>query len=205
MDEIEIIYSNLIKFIKFRYNKEIEELSKTKLLSEYDSKGYVLVEFDNIKIIILNSSSKYYNLNSDTKKLLIDKIKNTNTKELIVLVDNMELRNDKSSTNIQNIKKFSENVSDKVWVQIRNKSTFMFDIPSQKIIPKHTKKTFEEYEKERKKSGDITYMSKYNTMQRIYEFDPPVTWIGGRVGDIIMVQRPSSSTGYSMIEKRVIM
>ena len=191
-----IVYLNVIQFLKYRYNEDIEE-DKNNFKSDIINKDYFDITIkDNLSVIIVASDGRYGNLHSDTKKLITDKIKNDRIRECVLITD-IELRNDRGPNNIKAMNKFAASFTD-TWVQIRPKTIFYFYIPN--MVPLH-----KIVDKDKFMENNLDYINTLDSMERIYVFDPPVTWIGGRKGDIIEVSSPSIGTiKSSIIYKKVI-
>jgi DNA-directed RNA polymerase subunit H (RpoH/RPB5)/galactitol-specific phosphotransferase system IIB component len=85
------------------------------------------------------------------------------------------------------------------WIQIRPYEKFIIDISTCKFIYPHTIVPRDEF----KTVANFSNITDEN-IQKIYEHDTPVVWIGGRVGDIIKVQRNTPSTGISITYRKVI-
>lgn len=190
------VYLNVIRFLKYRYNEDIKE-DKNNFKSNIINKDYFDITIkDKVSVIIAAKDGRYSNLHSDTKKLILDKIKTGRIRECVLITD-IELRNERGTNNIKAMNKFAATFND-VWVQVRPKTTFYFYIPN--MVPPH-----KIVDKDKFVEHNLDYINTLDSMERIYEFDPPVTWIGGCKDDIIEVERPSIGTiKSSIIYKKVI-
>ena len=160
------------------------------------------VERKKIHVILTVPKQKFSSLNTDMKKKINEILLADSAKEIMYVCDIM-LVGEKGVTYNQTIKKLVDEfkaTNDKVWVQIRPYSLFINNIPKCLEVVKHRKLDQDAIKKEL----ELTH-TPLASLIRTKEWDPPVSWLGAKVGEIIAVERLSGSVGTQTVLKRVIM
>jgi DNA-directed RNA polymerase subunit H (RpoH/RPB5) len=195
-------YKNILLYFKYRGEVVKEELSKEDLIKEMISHNLVNIKSKKIQIILTSPKQKYSGLNNETKKKITEVLNNDKVEELMYICGVTLAKKDNATQlkTIDNLLQDFQHINDKIWVQIRPYTTFINNIPECFEVVKHYRLNQEDVKKEL----ELTH-TPVSSLMKIHEWDPPVTWLGARAGEVIGIQRLSGSIGEQTILRRVVL
>jgi len=77
-------------------------------------------------------------------------------------------------------------------------SVFVVPVPFHEAVPKHTIISQEEFQKQLK--GEYI---KITDIPHISVRDPPVIWLGGKIGQIVMIERNSQTAAKAIVYRLI--
>lgn len=197
------IYINIHQFIKYRYDTDVTPLSQKEFTKTYMSNKYIDIKTKDVVIILTLDNSDYSGTGAATKKLLVKYMKQSPALKELILVSNFNfiMINNGVIADLVAAKKLINDLTStddsKIWVQVRPKSIFYTVIPSITWIPVHRRIDQSIITNTASRWIDV------KTLPRIDEFDPYVTWIGAKVGEVIEIDRYTPSVGKQSIYRLV--
>ena len=197
------IYINIHQFIKYRYDTELSPLSQKEFVKTYITDKYIDIKIKDVVIILTLDNGAYSGTGAVTKKLLVKYMKQIPTLKELILISNFNfiMINNGVIADLVAAKKLINDLTDvddsNVWIQIRPKSIFYTVIPSVTWIPVHRRIDQSTIDNITSRWIDV------KTLPRIDEFDPYVTWIGAKVGEVIEIDRYTPSVGKQSIYRLV--
>lgn len=197
------IYINIHQFIKYRYDVEISPLSREEFTKSYLSNKYIDIKTKDVVIILTMDGGEYSGTGAAIKKILVKYMKQSPSLKELILVSrfNFIVVNNGVIADLVAAKKLVSDLTSgddrQIWVQVRPKSIFYTVIPSITWLSPHRRIDQSIITGTGSKWIDI------KTLPRIEEFDPYVTWIGARAGEVIEIDRYTPSVGKQSIYRLV--
>jgi len=147
-----------------------------------------------VTFLILSNDDKLGDMkkNKNIKKIIDTSLASSELDEIIIIAEKMQFN---KKPFIDTIQEFKRNEKSKDFDGERPifnaypSINFLFDLPNHCMVPKHRIMTDEEIQSEL-----FSEYIKKNDIYTIYEFDPPIVWLGGRDGQVVEIIRQSIST-----------
>lgn len=211
------IYNNVLHYINYRGLNIISEQDDKKFWNSINASEYYNIVVFNPNnneysaIVITNRDGRYSDLNAATKTMTIRIWNMLNTKSgkgkaitsMIYIcgvrpfAPHLVSDSGKSAAEVAKIQKFSE--IEGINVKYISYNVFLYNMPTIKIIPKHSIVNEEEI------NNMMSFLNiKESELPKISIFDPPVVWLGAEVGDVIRIDRLSPVTGITPVYRKVI-
>lgn len=195
------IYQNLFKYLKYREKKVPTQLSEIEFNEDLDSDNLIIITADDMIIILPRLGGKYAVLGADGKRKMKDIAAKQKIKEILYLCD-INYVAPKTATSLTTIQKMIQDLNQSypdVWFQVRPYKIFELVIPESVAAPKHTLVSKEEVQKLIK----AEYKQK-SSLPQVHEWDPPITWLGGRAGEFVEVERYSAVVGIQKVIRLIV-
>ena len=188
-----LVYQHAERFFKSRgvsAKPEAFGVPRNKFIAELDLLGYFKLGSDDNKIllIILAPGSKYTEHGPDLRSL-ISMFSTTSTKiaeEIIIMAPEQTL----AKKNVNSIVLEFRELGNGTQYNMYPFYVLSLDIPRTKSVPKHSIVPPKE----------VKAILKYlrvapRNLPALKSSDPPVVWIGGRAGQVVKTETPSSTSG----------
>jgi DNA-directed RNA polymerase subunit H (RpoH/RPB5) len=196
-----------------RETVEIAEIAETyskKLSSFHDiitnnikNAGYIQINTkkeiprgnrDIVVFLVLSNDDKLGDMkkNKNIKKIIDTALANESVDEIIIIAEKMHFNKKPFIDIVQEFKRHEKSKDfdgEKPIFNAYPSINFLFDLPNHCMVPKHRIMTDAEIQSEL-----FSEYIKKNDIYTIYEFDPPIVWLGGREGQVVEVIRQSIST-----------
>lgn len=149
---------------------------------------------DIVIFLVLSNDDKLGDMkkNKNIKKIIDTALANESVDEIITIAEKMHFNKKPFIDTIQEFKRHEKSKDFDGERPIFNaypSINFLFDLPNHCMIPRHRIMTDAEIQSEL-----FSEYIKKNDLYTIYEFDPPIVWLGGREGQVVEVIRQSIST-----------
>lgn len=149
---------------------------------------------DLVTFLVLSNDDKLGDMkkNKNIKKIIDTSLISSELDEIIIIAEKMQFN---KKPFIDTIQEFKRNEKSKDFDGERPifnaypSINFLFDLPNHCMVPKHRIMTDAEIQSEL-----FSEYIKKNDIYTIYEFDPPIVWLGGRDGQVVEIIRQSIST-----------
>ena len=208
---IQIIKILLECFLPYRNLILVENehnLSNDNIINDMKNMHYIKINAKKINnssdrnivtFLILSSNGKYSH-SPELRKLLENNVTNT-LNELILIAEEVFFTKKILLDIIKDYQK-NEHLENQPIFNAYPYYNFVTNIPKVSLVPPHRIMTDEEI----KEDIFIEYIRTID-LKVIFTSDPPIVWLGGREGQIVEIQRYSSSSGiaidYRRIERRM--
>jgi DNA-directed RNA polymerase subunit H (RpoH/RPB5) len=198
-----LVYKHMRPFLKHRGMSLVKgklDESRAKFVTQLNHLGHYHLDAKTsedklVSIIILAPQSPYVEKGPQLRKLLSETslLTDKNLEEVIIIAPESALRK-KNLTDV--ILEFRKGTSDKAKAEYYNMypyHVFSLEIPKAQIVPAHHIADDGEVKKflDREKRTLVD-------LRRIAASSPPVIWIGARPGQVVRVDAPSETAGYSV-------
>jgi len=196
-DENIVIYNNIYKFLEYRKIKPITPQVKDDIfLRNFNHNGYVSVEgMLNNKVYHILFIERNNDMGLKAKDFNKKVTEISRGKSMTIIVISKE----ELSKNIKKEILSIRTINRLVVIENYKYDTFVLVIPEHEAVPKHSIATQDELK---------VYLDFYNLngrdLQKIFNTDPAVVWLGANVGDIVKIDRISDSTGISTAFRIVV-
>lgn len=195
------IYNNLFEYLVYRNKKLPKKLTQLEFNESFDADNLIVIYADDIAIILTKHGSKYAVLGADGKRKIKDISTKNKLSEILYICD-INYVADKTATSLTSTNKMLQDLKQTypdIWFQIRPYKTFELNIPQSVAVPKHTIASKEDVDK----LLNVEHKTK-NSIPQIYEWDPPICWLGGRSGQFVEVERYSGIIGIQKVIRHII-
>lgn len=213
-----IIIKNLIEeFLPFRKITKTESEKKytnDEIISSMEHYGFVRIDAEcdprgsrnKVVIIIINVNSKLSQHGADLRKFVENiesesVFKEKKINELIFVVDE-SFTDKKNLVEIVYKLRSGPNVydpnGDHPYINVIPFYVFSYSLPKSNVVPEHILLHNDELEK----ILESEHIS-YNDLPIIHAHDPAVIWIGGRIGQVVKINRISHTSGVSVFFRRI--
>lgn len=196
------------KFIPYRNLENVSPPSKGDMINRIRNLGYIEIttrrkkprgKRDFLAFVITKAD------NTESIKVIYEKYaKKNNLDELMLIVDEKFFDNRHAINKIKEYKLNESKIYDpdgnKPYLTVRLINNFLFDIPNHHSVPEHTIVDDNEFER----LAEWEHIEDKRNLQRIYEDDPPVVWLGGKVGQVVKIIRDSSTCGKSIAYRCIV-
>ena len=202
-----IINTIINDFIPYRGLITNAKFTKDEILADIKNIGYIKIETitpnprgarNKVTFLILSINSKYSH--SPELRKLLDIVSNDNTiDELIIIIEEIFFS---KKTLLDIVKEYQKN---EIYNVINGELAiynaypyynFIENIPI-KVFP-HRIISFEEI-----KQNILTEYIKIGDLKVIFTNDPPIIWLGGKDGQVVEIQRDSSTSGIAIDYRRI--
>ncbi len=197
-----IVYRNLFRFLAYRkLNTSVDRLDDDKLSEIMRSIGYLTIEatrqlsdtvLEKTIIILMAPGTKYAVKSPEFKKLLNDIVSKRKEYTMNYIIVTAEEVNTFVSRVLADF-----SVEGLKYEQYTYKM-FKLVVPEHELVPKHEFATRDEIEEQLN-----IYYRNISSFPKINVRDPPVVWLGAKIGDTIKITRPSENA-LSAVVYRVV-
>jgi DNA-directed RNA polymerase subunit H len=183
MEALYNIYLNLFEFISYRkinINDDIK--SRLEFIENMKKNNHITIKCEKIKLVLI-SDSIIPNMYKNIIKLYCDS-------DLIAIINSSDYYKKNISSNITSL--FNENS------KLYSYEPFLFNVPQHTLVPEHVILS----------DVDTNQLCEYLSCDKfqlpiIYDTDPIIIWINGKVGQIVQIKRTSEIGCYSYYYRQI--